>query len=62
MKHCGVHKHKDGCRKGRPLCSIRRKARWGLCECGAYPFPHRTGGGLCNPSNMNAMLYGPVPS
>ncbi len=61
MKRCGHHKHKPGCRKGRPLCKARRIARWGQCECGAYPFPHRKGGGACDTVNMNALIYGPVP-
>lgn len=60
MKHCGVHKHRRDCRKGRPLCALRRRLTQALCCCPAYRFPHREGGGAC--ASLNAVLYGPGPS
>lgn len=37
-----AHKHKAGCRPGRPLCRWRRRAK-GLCSCPAFHYPHRDG-------------------
>ena len=51
------HKHRPGCRKGRPLCRWRRGAP---CECGAYHYPHREGGGRCGDIEaLNTWLHGP---
>jgi hypothetical protein len=47
----GHHGHKAGCRPGRPLCRWRRTK----CDCPAYHFPHRDGGGRCgHPERMQA--------
>ncbi len=43
---CNQHNHATGCRPGRPLCRWMRKKqrdKYGVCECGAVPWPHRRG-------------------
>ncbi len=43
-------RHAVGCRPARPLCRFMRqaqKAKYGVCGCGAYHFPHRRGSGQC---------------
>lgn len=43
--------HTRNCRPARPLCRWMREAgqpeKYGPCECGAYPWPHRRGSGRC---------------
>jgi hypothetical protein len=52
------HKHKPGCRKGRPLCRWRRASP---CTCPAYHYPHRNGSGRCgDPVKMDAWVHGPA--
>jgi hypothetical protein len=29
-----------------------------MCWCAAYHFPHRAGGGHCNPARMNDHVWG----
>lgn len=55
--------HAKGCRPGRPLCRWRRDgdAKYGVCTCPAYHFPHRRGGGLCaegSGGKMNELMWG----
>lgn len=38
--------HGSYCRPGRPRCRWRRREA-GICRCGAYHHPHRTGSGRC---------------
>lgn len=54
--------HVKACRPGRPLCKMRRKGpKYGPCECGAYPFTHRTGSGFCGkPERLWALLDQPL--
>jgi hypothetical protein len=52
----GPIKHLKKCRPGRPYCRWRRKAKWGVCTCGCYHFPHRRGSGQCG--NQDAMWSG----
>jgi hypothetical protein len=62
LDHCGVYRHKSGCRPARPLCKLMRlvQPQRRPCDCGAYPFPHRTGSGLCgSPERMEAELHKP---
>lgn len=43
---CNQCMHAAGCRPGRPLCWRMRQVnadKYGVCECGTYPFPHRRG-------------------
>lgn len=38
--------HAEGCRPARPLCRWMRKvqaAKYGRCQCGTPPWPHRRG-------------------
>lgn len=52
------HKHRKGCRRGRPLCRWRRPRP---CDCGAYHYPHREGSGRCNDlAAINEWLHGPA--
>ena len=65
LEHCGVHRHKSGCRPARPLCKLMRMKRDNRrpCDCGAYPFPHRNGSGPCGkPQHLWAEVYGPPRS
>jgi hypothetical protein len=39
--------HRSDCRPARPLCKWRRVKRDGVCQCGAYAFPHRLRSGAC---------------
>lgn len=63
-KHCygpsvAKVKHKPECRPGRPLCRWRRAARWGICSCSCYHFPHRAGSGACA-TGVPAGLFAPM--
>lgn len=54
------HRHVNGCRVGRPKCRWRRRPT--MCWCCAYHYPHRDGGGRCNPRIMDLFVNGPLPS
>jgi hypothetical protein len=59
-----VNQHAPGCRPGRPLCRWARRVRPKRrpCNCGAYHFPHRLGGGLCgHPDRLAKVMWGPPP-
>jgi hypothetical protein len=49
---------RSGCRRGRPRCYRNRakNPKWVICNCGLYHYPHRAGGGLCNPRNLESQL------
>ncbi len=52
--------HAAYCRPGRPRCRWRRREA-GICSCGAYHYPHRTGSGRCG--NLEAQdhhAHGPA--
>lgn len=53
-----VDQHAEGCRPGRPKCRWKRSIRPSRrkCECGAYHFPHRKGGGLCSDTDQKLWL------
>lgn len=60
LKYCLENDHKRGCRAARPLCRWRRRIR-GVCNCGAYHFPHRLISGACgNPAANWAALDQPL--
>lgn len=44
-----IERHRKGCRRGRPLCRWMRARNpyRRVCNCPAYPFPHRARGGAC---------------
>jgi hypothetical protein len=61
---CPFAKCLKACRPGRPLCKLTRglNPKWITCQCDAYPFPHRFGGGLCqNEQAKNLLMHGPAP-
>ena len=62
LAHCGVHRHKPGCRPARPLCKLMRKVQpqRRVCFCGAYWFPHRAGSDNCGkPEALWDIVYAP---
>lgn len=54
--------HALGCHPRRPRCRWRRAEHegWETCNCAAYWFPHRKGGGLCgDPARFEEALRDP---
>lgn len=61
MKKCdGPKSGPRKCRRHRPHCRFCRRPF--LCDCGAYGYKHRKGGGRCRPDRMAEHVYGPDPS
>jgi hypothetical protein len=52
----GLVIHTARCRPARPLCRWARRARWGICECTAYHYPHRRASGACKHGDMPDIL------